>query len=103
MPPLTGGTGPSTCSDRTSWRLLDCLVLSSSHQKAPVRSQDLCWHLGGTRLYCVGRVLGGPASSHDRPFFRPDISPVGADRASVMRCRRSLLLAGGCCCCHRCC
>ena len=40
----------------------------------------------------------------DRPFFRPDISPVGADRASVMRCRRSLLLAGGCCCCcHRCC
>jgi hypothetical protein len=43
-------------------------------------------------------------SSHDRPFFRPDISPVGADRASVMRCRRSLVSAvGRCCCCHRCC
>jgi hypothetical protein len=36
--------------------------------------------------------------------FRPDISPVGADHASVMRCCRSLLLAAGrCCCCHRCC
>ena len=40
----------------------------------------------------------------DLPLFRPDISQVGADRASVMRCRRSLLLAvGRCCCCHRCC
>ena len=40
----------------------------------------------------------------DRPFFRPDISPVGIDRARVMRCRRSLVLAAGCCCCcHRCC
>ena len=40
----------------------------------------------------------------DEPLFRPDISQVGADRASVMRCRRSLLSAGGCCCCcHRCC
>ena len=29
----------------------------------------------------------------DHPFFRPDISPVGTDRASVMRCRRSLLVA----------
>jgi hypothetical protein len=29
---------------------------------------------------------------------------VGADRASVMRCRRSVLSAVGCCCCcHRCC
>ena len=36
--------------------------------------------------------------------LRPDISPVGADRASVMRCRWALLLASGCCCCcHRCC
>ena len=40
----------------------------------------------------------------DRLLFRPDISQVGADRASVMRCRRSLLVAvGRCCCCHRCC
>jgi len=36
--------------------------------------------------------------SPDRPFFRPDISPVGLDRASVMRCHRSLLSAVGCCC-----
>ncbi len=36
--------------------------------------------------------------------FRPDISPVGANRARVMRCWRSLVLAAGCCCCcHRCC
>jgi hypothetical protein len=40
----------------------------------------------------------------DLPLFRPDISPVGTDRARVMRCRRSLVLAAGCCCCcHRCC
>ena len=37
----------------------------------------------------------------DRLLFRPDISQVGADRASVMRW--SLLVAVGCCCCHRCC
>src|SRR5436190_22662092 len=35
----------------------------------------------------------------DCPLFRPDISPVGADRASVTRCRRSLAVAGSCCCC----
>jgi hypothetical protein len=36
--------------------------------------------------------------------FRPDISPVGVDRASVMRRHQSLLSAVGCCCCcHRCC
>jgi len=40
----------------------------------------------------------------DRLLFRPDISQVGADRASVMRCRWSLMLAGGRCrCCHCCC
>jgi hypothetical protein len=40
----------------------------------------------------------------DLPLFRPDISPVAMDRASVMRCRRSLPLAVvRCCCCHRCC
>ena len=41
-------------------------------------------------------------SADPRPSaFRPDISPVGADRASVMRCRRSLLPAvGRCCCCQ---
>jgi hypothetical protein len=36
--------------------------------------------------------------------FQAGHIPVGADRASVMRCRRSLLLTGGwCCCCHGCC
>ena len=45
---------------------------------------------------------GSPAA--DRPFFRPGINRVGADCASVPRCRRSLPLAvGRCCCCHRCC
>ena len=40
----------------------------------------------------------------DRLLFRPDISQVGADRASVMGCRRSLRVAvGRCCCFHRCC
>ena len=40
-----------------------------------------------------------------RPRSTPgNASLVGADRASVMRCRRSLLSAAGCCCCcHRCC
>ena len=64
------------------------------------------------------RAAGGPPRSSppltpgnraarrgsDLLLFRPDISPVGTDRASVMRCRRSLALAVGCCCsCHRCC
>ncbi len=42
--------------------------------------------------------------SVERPLFRPDISQVATDRASVVRCCRSLPLAiGRCCCCHRCC
>jgi hypothetical protein len=37
-------------------------------------------------------------------LFRPDIAQVATDRASVLRCRRSLPIAvGRCCCCHRCC
>jgi hypothetical protein len=54
-----------------------------------------------------------PAGQHGRgdagtncrtSLFRPDISPVGANRARVMRCRQSLMTAVGCCCCcHRCC
>ena len=69
------------------------------------------WRLSGD--VAVLRCCPAPASSaHPRSApptrqpstFRSDISQVGADRASVMRCRRSLLLAVGCCCCcHRCC
>ena len=51
-------------------------------------------HLGACARECVAQVLGGPAPSNDRPLFRPDISPGGADRASVMRCGRSLMLSG---------
>ena len=47
--------------------------------------------------------LPGFGPSRDRLLFRPDISQVGADRASVMRCHRSLLVAVGCCCCYHCC
>jgi len=46
------------------------------------------------------RPTGSPAV--DRPLMRPGINRVGADCASVPRCRRSLPLAvGRCCCCHR--
>jgi hypothetical protein len=54
--------------------------------------------------YSIGYSHGALALILDRLLFRPDISPVGADRASVMRCGRLLALADGrCCCCHRCC
>jgi hypothetical protein len=50
-------------------------------------------------LYSLG---GGPTL--DLPLIRSAISPVAADRASVMRCRRPLPVAGArWCCCHRCC
>jgi hypothetical protein len=42
-------------------------------------------------------VLDGVTPSHDRPFFRPDVSQVGADRESVVRYRWSPLLAVGRC------
>jgi len=49
-------------------------------------------------------VKGAWFLSRDCPLFRPGISPVGANLASVMHCRRSLLPAAGRCgCCHRCC
>ena len=49
-----------------------------------------------------GPALAAVLPAPDCPLFRPDISPVGADCASVMRCHRSLLLVvGRCCCRHR--
>ena len=56
-----------------------------------------------------GSVMRRPGSRWDGAVQRPSAFqaghiPVGADRASVVRCRWSLLSAGGCCCCcHRCC
>jgi hypothetical protein len=52
----------------------------------------------------IGSSRGGTALFLARPFFRPDISQLGADLGSVMRYCWSLLSAvGRCCCCHRCC
>jgi hypothetical protein len=48
---------------------------------------------------CTTSGPAGEAMSLEHPIFRPDISQVGADRASVMRYRRWLLVAVGCCCC----
>src|SRR5215471_11999459 len=48
-------------------------------------------------------VKGAWFLSRDCPLFRPDISPVGANFASVMQCRWSLLPAVGRCCCCQCC
>ena len=56
-----------------------------------------------------GSVMRRPGSrwaapSNNRPHFSRGVRQVGADRARVMRCRRSLLVGGGCCGCrHRCC
>ena len=47
----------------------------------------------------IGSSHGRTASIRDRPFFRPGIRSVGADRASVMRCHRSPPTAVDCCCC----
>jgi hypothetical protein len=47
----------------------------------------------------VGNSRVGTVLIPDRLLFRPDISPVGTDRARVMRCGRSLMTAVGCCCC----
>ena len=52
----------------------------------------------------IGSSHGGSALTLDRLLFRPDISQVGADRGSVMRCRWPLLRAiGRRYCCHCCC
>ncbi len=49
-------------------------------------------------------MRGTRGARHRASAFRPDISQVAADRASVLGCHRSLPLAvGRCCCCHRCC
>jgi hypothetical protein len=120
-PPTSGATGGPpglrTQAAQQSYALRECSRALLAGSKAALASCSQVavggdrWlltagrgHLGGTGPQCIGRVLGGAALSHDRPFFRPDISRVGADRACVMRCRWSLLAAVGCCCCcHRCC
>src|SRR6266566_4254236 len=79
---------PAGCAARTDRRVTYPSWLFLSEIVCPEGKQP-----------CVGQVLGGGATSNNHPFFRPDISRVGADRASVMRCRWSLLLASGCCCC----
>ena len=57
---------------------------------------------GGDRWLLM--AVRGHLGDTGPPLSGPDISPVGTDRASVMRCRRSPVVAGGCCCCcHRCC
>lgn len=45
---------------------------------------------------------GSQALILDRLLMRLDITRVGANRATVMCCRRSPLSAVGCCCCCRC-
>ena len=42
-------------------------------------------------------------ASNDLPLFRPGISPVGVNRASVMRCPGAAACGWSLPCCHRCC
>ena len=73
------------------------------------QSADFLVGMGeGAEVLLAGLAVQWPCGSitsrADLPFFRPDISPGGADRASVMSCGRSLAFAvGRCRCCHRCC
>jgi len=81
----------------------------ASGRLAVIPANSVCWR--SCRLAIVGARCCTWLSRHpphrltrraryslaDLPLMRPDISPVGTDRAGVMRCRRSLLLAGGCC------
>jgi hypothetical protein len=59
------------------------------------RASDAVQRLGKS----VDNSRGGTALIPDRLLFRPDISPVGANRTRVMRCRQSPMTAVGCCCC----
>ena len=95
-----GAAGPERRQALASVRLLlSSLALCPAARLAP--------RLAAPRRLqrvCVGQVLDGAAPLRDRPFFRPGISPVGADRAGVTRCHRALpLVVVRCCCCHRCC
>ena len=79
-------------------------ALASCSQVAAGGDRWLLMAIRGHAPVMRVQVLGGAAPTNDRPFFRPDIPPVSAYCASVMRCRRSLPLAGvRCCCCHCCC
>ena len=87
-------------------RVVVVLVLDVSLVLARTRHPSLPQPDTDSGSSCISRSILEPERQQrtgivraDLPFFRPDISPVGSDRASVMRCRRSLLSAGGCCCC----
>jgi hypothetical protein len=65
--------------------------------QVPEPRAPACQHGRGHGEVMRGRTV-------DLPLMRPDIFPVATDRASYLRCRRSLPLAvGRCCSCHRCC
>ena len=99
------GPSPALSPARTpapSARREDLLIRGSGHsvQNRPLRS--VCWadiqrcsHKTGV-VQRLGNSIGYSRCARgigpDRPSFRPGVSRVGADRASVMRCRRSLLL-----------
>jgi hypothetical protein len=86
----------------TGWKsaLASCLQVAAGGDRWLLMA--VRGHLGGTPV--MRRPDAWMSGATRLSAFRPDISSVGADRPSVMRCRRSLLTAVGCCCCcHRCC
>ena len=66
------------------------------HQPATRRLNHSVYHRRAINSR-LRRRCRAPVPSHKFPH-RPDISQVRTDRASVLRCRRSLPVADGCCC-----
>jgi hypothetical protein len=81
--------------------------LACGDARIPAMAHRFIPHISRTVWFraALDRCARSSDRSPTRPSaFRPGISLVSADRASVLRCRRSMLLAGGrCCCCHSCC
>ena len=112
-----GASAPWSSSPPSDPRItsVSCALLAGFKVRASFMSAGCCWRRSlavdggsgtsrGHAREVRSQVLGGVAPSHDRPFFRPDISQVGKNRASVLGCCRSLTPAVGCCgCSHRCC